>query len=212
MGVEPAPSPTYDVARRSIRPYRAEPPESARYGAIMSADALTLQRYALAAFWAAFQRMQSSGGDIEAGYAAVGEVLFWSIVADDGYESGRLLKGQGYTGVRDKREPSLLGLRWARHRMTHPTALILDEGTHMSPPVLGGAPLGGWLVSRHMKWASEADVPVEEKYDSGRLEYRQYLQEKPVDEVVGRAATWLLGWPLQRVEALFGVAYLDPRR
>ena len=113
---------------------------------------------ALGAFESSYERFSAQRHSVEAAYAPAGEALFWTIVCDDGYEA--ILGKNLYWSSRssDVDGSLIVGVRWARNRMTHHRALVLDKhyGTELGTLVLGRGVLG---TVDHMKWALADAVP-----------------------------------------------------
>lgn len=149
------------------------------------------QTLALRAFERASTRLVAERHDEERAYGAAGEALFWAIVCDEGYES--LLDRTKYRRARnaDSDGRVMLGIRWARNRMTHQRALVIRKhyGAELDSMILDKAVLD---TRDHMLWASAESVP-QGSDDFGRDVYVERLQGKPVEESIKACRRWLYG-------------------
>lgn len=152
---------------------------------------------ALAAFEQACDRFTVERHSVEAAYAPAGEALFWIIVCDDGYES--ILDQTVYRKTRnaDVDGGLIVGIRWARNRMTHQRALVFEkhDGTELGTWVLG---LGALGTMDHMKWAA-ADAIPRGRGDFGRDVYENRMQGVAVSETIEACRRWFSSEPLSRL-------------
>jgi hypothetical protein len=158
-----------------------------------------LQTLALRALSSAFARLEKERHDEEAAYAPVGEALFWASVCDEGY--GALLSEWKYKAKRnaDSDGELLNGMRWARNRMTHQRALVVEKhyGAEVGFLVVGRGMLG---TVDHMKWANSITIPPG-THDQGRNIYEARMAGRPVIPTLEAARRWLYGKPLTQLAA-----------
>lgn len=165
-----------------------------------------LQGWALLGFWSASQRLIAHTELGHEAYAAAGEALFWACVCDEGFES---LLGDRYANARDQDYEGrvLRGIRWARNRMTHQRAMVLDQhyGAELDSAILDRAVLG---TRDHLKWVASDQVPPG-RHDAGRDVYDARLGGQPVEQAVEACRSWLLGLALNEMSKAAGLAIGD---
>lgn len=159
-------------------------------------------RLCLLAFSVACDRLDCAFGSEERTYAAAGEVLFWAVACDEGFDS--LLEGD-YRSARNKDAAGryLLGMRWARNRMTHQRALLVvhNYGAQLDSAVLDKAVID---TVDHLKWASAADVTQDARYDFGRPEYERLMEGRPISSAIESARSWLISKALNELSHQHG--------
>ncbi|SRR6266498_2788808 len=148
-----------------------------------------LQSLALRALSSACRRLDEERLDDERAYAPAGEALFWLNVCDDGYR--KLLKSWDYEGKRDANFDGqiLNGIRWARNRLTHQRALVVERQFGSEQGTVG-----------HMKWARATTTPPG-KHDQGREIYEKRMAGNPVMPALDAAKNWLYGEPLTAISS-----------
>lgn len=156
-----------------------------------------LQNLALAAFEEACDRLSERRHSVETAYAPAAEALFWTSVCDEGYEA--MLGETVYRNSRDADTDGsvVLGVRWARDRMTHQRALVVEKnyGSELGSMVVGRAVLG---TVDHMKWALAGDIPPG-RSKAGQEIYKEKLQGRAVSETIEACRRWFNSETLSRL-------------
>lgn len=143
---------------------------------------LTLQ-----AFVAAEQRFTVEKYNEAAAFAALGEALFWACACDDRCVQ---LLGRPYKAAR-RRNPHLLGVKWARNRFTHQQLLVMDHvlGAELDRARLNRSRLDS--IS-HFIWADPGIYRARKPaHDVGRQQYVAHMQGRPVSDTMDRLREWL---------------------
>lgn len=163
-------------------------------------------QWTMSGFAAACQRLNGLTDVDHLSYAATAEALFWACTVDEGFAE---LLGETYRTARksDGAGSVLPGIRWARNRMTHQRALVVDQhyGTELGRWVLGLGVLG---KETHIKWASAAEVPAGSN-DRGRDVYEDRLSGRPVSQAVESCKQWFFGVTLTELAKASGTAIGD---
>ncbi len=143
------------------------------------------------ALWLAHERLAAVHlGDVEGRWIALSELLWWIVVVDDDYE--RI--DPGYRARRDAHSDGrkLPGARWARNRVTHQRALVVDtvRGAELGVLRVGVSRLG---TRTKITWARAASLPPSDRrHDGGRDIYERFFEGRDVEPLLESLRSWLL--------------------
>ncbi|OXM70795.1 MULTISPECIES: hypothetical protein [Amycolatopsis] len=148
-----------------------------------------LVQLAVRALQDALRRLRLERYDVDKAYAPTGETLFWLGSCDEGLQD---LLGDRYRAARqgDPEGQLIAGIRWARNRMTHQRAIVIqrNHGSELGTWILGQGRLG---TRDEMYWAPADGVPADPRYDRGRDVYEDQLAGQPVIPTAEATVRWI---------------------
>ncbi|WKZ83194.1 MAG: hypothetical protein QY307_02805 [Acidimicrobiia bacterium] len=141
------------------------------------------------AFEALDRALERAARHNERAFAALAEALWWVCVLNDSFWKGP--SGDDYVARRegDERGPTLVGLRYARNRLTHDLDLTGMHGLIGGVDLPANFPLnfGGWV------WRRVDDVaPTDREDANGEGAYRRCLEGHKVEATLRTARDFLV--------------------